>query len=119
MALYSRNSEPAAKAFRRFVVWEVTVMDQHPLLDVDARRRRARHRAWQRGLRELDLLLGRFADAHIDSMAEPELLEFERLLDEPDPSLLGWIMAVDEPEATSRLPALARVRHFHGRRAGA
>jgi antitoxin CptB len=95
------------------------VTDHDHTLDLAGRRRRARHRAWQRGLRELDLLLGRFADARLDAMDAADLLEFEQLLQEPDPSLLAWIMASDDPAETGRLPALALVRRFHGMQARA
>ena len=49
--------------------------------DIAIRRRRLRYRAWHRGTRELDLLLGPFADAELDSMEPAELDRFEALLD--------------------------------------
>jgi antitoxin CptB len=58
---------------------------------LDARRRRILFRAWRRGLREMDLVMGRFADARLPGMSEAELDLFERLLDAPDPSVLAWI----------------------------
>ena len=51
---------------------------------LDERRRRILFRAWRRGVREMDLIMGRFADAHLPTMSEDELAEFERLLDVPD-----------------------------------
>ena len=56
------------------------------------RRRRLKFRAWHRGMREVDLILGRFADASVDRMDEAELSAFEDLLDEPDPEILSWVM---------------------------
>lgn len=55
------------------------------------RKRRARYRAWHRGMREMDLILGAYADAHVDKMDEMTLDRFEALLDEMDADLLGWI----------------------------
>ena len=51
---------------------------------LDERRRRLLFRAWHRGMREMDLILGRFADANIDRLADRELDEFECLMDLPD-----------------------------------
>ena len=59
---------------------------------LDARRRRLLFRAWHRGMREVDLITGRFADAHIATLSETEVDDFERLMDVPEPDLLAWIM---------------------------
>ena len=53
---------------------------------LDERRRRLLFRAWHRGMREMDLIIGRFADAHIATLSDAELDEFERLLDVPRPA---------------------------------
>src|SRR5262247_4853757 len=58
---------------------------------LDARRRKLLFRCWHRGLREMDLIMGRFADATIEQLAEEEIGEFERLMEAPDPELLAWI----------------------------
>ena len=39
----------------------------------------------------MDLIMGQFAEAHIDGMNEAELLEFERLLETPDWDVFAWI----------------------------
>jgi antitoxin CptB len=59
---------------------------------LDARRRRLLFRAWHRGMREVDLITGRFADAHIADLSETEVDDFERLMDVPEPDLLNWVM---------------------------
>ncbi len=48
---------------------------------LDVRRRKLLFRAWHRGTREMDLILGRFADAAIADLSEAEIDDFERLLD--------------------------------------
>lgn len=58
---------------------------------LEARRRRALYRAWHRGTREADLILGSFADREIATLDEEELAEFECLLDQPDGTLMEWI----------------------------
>lgn len=59
--------------------------------DLETRRRRARFRAWHRGMREADLILGRFADEHIAGLDETRMDEFETLLEMPDGDLLKWM----------------------------
>ena len=60
--------------------------------DIAMRRRRLRYRAWHRGTKEMDLVLGPYADAHADGLGEPELLRLETLMDEEDTDLLKWVM---------------------------
>ena len=54
---------------------------------LDVRRKRLLFRCWHRGTREMDLILGRFADAEIAVLADAELDELERLIEVPDPDL--------------------------------
>ena len=82
------------------------------------RRKRLLYRAWHRGMREMDLIMGRFADAAIAEMSEAELDAFEKLSDVPDPDLYNWIAnnaAVPAPHDTA---LLAKLRAFHHGRAG-
>jgi antitoxin CptB len=58
---------------------------------LDARRRRLLFRAWHRGTREMDLIMGRFADAMIGELSEAELDAFERLAEQPEPDVYAWI----------------------------
>lgn len=61
-----------------------------PINDTD-RRKRLRFRAWRRGFREADIIMGRFADEHLDSLSIEAVDEFERLLDAPDTEVYSWI----------------------------
>ena len=66
---------------------------------LDERRRRLLFRAWHRGMREVDLITGRFADAHLATLSEAEVGEFERLMEVPEPDLLNWVLgAAETPE---------------------
>ena len=78
------------------------------------RRRRLRFRAWHRGMREVDLLLGRFADAHVDGLGEDDLAAFEALLDVPDPVVLSWITGEAPVPSDMESPFLRRLIAFHG-----
>jgi antitoxin CptB len=57
----------------------------------DPRRRRLLFRAWHRGTREADLLIGGFVSRHIAAMDDAELLALERVLDCPDADLADWL----------------------------
>ncbi len=57
----------------------------------EIRRKRLRFRSWHRGTRELDLMLGRFADRHIDSLTPEQLDRYEALIECPDPDIYCWI----------------------------
>ena len=76
---------------------------------LDERRRRILFRAWRRGVREMDLVMGRFADVHLPTMSEAELAEFERLLDVPDPQVFAWIIGGEPPPREFDTPLFARL----------
>ena len=59
---------------------------------MDERKRKLKFRAQRRGFREMDLIMGQFADAHIGAMNDAELDEFERLLATPDWDVYAWII---------------------------
>ena len=70
-----------------------------------------RFRAWRRGFREADLILGPFADRFTAGMSEAELDAFEALLAENDHDLFGWISGKPAP-AEFEGPMLERLRDF-------
>jgi antitoxin CptB len=80
---------------------------------LDARRRRLLFRSWHRGIREMDLIMGRFADAWIARLSDRELDDYERLIAVPDPELYAWIAGQEAapPDFDSEL--LRRLRAFH------
>jgi antitoxin CptB len=80
---------------------------------LDVRRRKLLFRAWHRGIREMDLIMGRFADGAINTLTETELTEFERLMELPDPQLLAWITGEAPVPAAHDGPLLRRLRQFH------
>ena len=59
---------------------------------LDPQRRKLLFRARHRGMRELDVLLGGFADARLASLSAAEADEFERLMELPDRDVLAWLM---------------------------
>ncbi|MEZ5811336.1 MAG: succinate dehydrogenase assembly factor 2 [Rhizobiaceae bacterium] len=75
-----------------------------------SRRRKALYRAWHRGMRETDLILGTFADAEIAAMDDAEFALFETLLDQPDAAILGWVTGEAVPPADFDTALLRRIR---------
>ena len=67
-------------------------MDVAP--DFAGRIDRARFRAWHRGTREADLLIGGYFDHYHHGWSEPELAWFEALLDADEADVLAWAMSV-------------------------
>ncbi len=60
-----------------------------------ARRRKLTFRAWHRGTKEMDILLGGFAEARLDAMSEDELDAFEALLNIPDQDFYNMLVKED------------------------
>lgn len=80
--------------------------------DIAMRRRRLKYRAWHRGTREMDLVLGPYADAHADGLDEPELLRLETFMAEEDTDLLKWVMGQEVPPPSVDHALLAEIIAF-------
>jgi antitoxin CptB len=85
-------------------------------LDIETRRRRLRFRAWHRGIRETDIIMGRFADAEIETFTMDDMADFERLLEIPDHDILAWVTGALPVPEEDMSPVLARILAFHGTR---
>lgn len=79
---------------------------------MDERRKKLRFRAWRRGFREIDLIMGGFADRRIEEMSETGLSEFERLLEAPDQDVYAWITGAEAAPPEFDTPTLAAIRTF-------
>jgi antitoxin CptB len=78
----------------------------------EMRLKRLRLRSWRRGTREMDLILGPYADDALPALDDGALDEYEALLGQPDPDLYAWICGTGEPMA-HLAQAVDRVRRFH------
>lgn len=85
---------------------------------LDPRRRRALFRAWHRGIREMDLLLGTFADTHIGDLDDSRLDEFEALMELQDKDLLSWFTGTAPVAAEHDTPVFRQIAEFHATRHG-
>ncbi len=65
---------------------------------LEIRRKRLKFRSWHRGTKEMDLLVGSFADCHLAGMTAAELDLFEPLLDLPEPVLYAWLIGRAPPD---------------------
>jgi antitoxin CptB len=83
---------------------------------LDERRRKLLFRAWRRGVREMDLIVGRFADAHIDKFDDGGLDDFERLIEAPNAELYAWVIGAESVPAAYDTAVLAKLRAFHGKK---
>ncbi|MGE0499780.1 MAG: succinate dehydrogenase assembly factor 2 [Rhizobiaceae bacterium] len=73
------------------------------------RRRKLVFRSWHRGMREVDLILGSFADGHAATLTEDEFAQYEQLLDIPDTDLLPWLTGELAVPPNLRSTVLARM----------
>ena len=84
---------------------------------LDTLRRKLRFRAWHRGTQEADLLLGAFADQHLQEFSVAELRQFEDLLDESDPDISDWISGSQPVPQRHDDAVMTRLIHFEPSRA--
>lgn len=77
------------------------------------RRRRLKFRCWHRGMREVDLLLGPFADASVDNFDDRHLGELEALLETPDPQILAWVIGEERVPASHDTALVRALLAFH------
>ncbi|MEA3052677.1 MAG: antitoxin CptB [Sphingomonadales bacterium] len=81
------------------------------------RLKRLRFRAWHRGTREADYMIGGFFDAHGASWGEAEMAWFESLLEEQDVDIMAWAIGTARPperyegETMRRLQDLNYIKH--------
>ena len=80
---------------------------------LDVRRRKVLFRAWHRGMRETDLILGRFADATIADLSEAEIDDFELLLEAQDRDVLAWLLGEYGVPAEFDTPLFRKLCAFH------
>jgi antitoxin CptB len=78
----------------------------------ETRLNRARFRAWRRGFREADLILGPFADQHAPSFSDEEMSAFEVLLDQLDHDLYAWIIGSAETPPEFDHAVMRRLKDF-------
>ena len=79
-------------------------------MDIEAKKRKLAFRAWHRGTREADMLLGPFADHFLPTCSPAQLEAFAALLEENDPDLYDWVSGRATPPEEK--PLLANLIAF-------
>jgi antitoxin CptB len=85
---------------------------------LDPRRRKLLFRAWRRGVRETDLIVGRFADAYIDKFDDAALDDFERLIEVPNAELYAWVVGAEDAPQEFDTTVLRQLISFHAQSGG-
>lgn len=65
----------------------------------DHRRKKLKYRAWHRGTKEMDLILGNYADVHLEQMSNEQMDQFSNLLNQADDEMYTWISGASEVPA--------------------
>ena len=77
---------------------------------IETKRKRLYMRSIRRGIKEMDLILMAFSDAHLEKMDETALGLYDKLLSENDHDLYQWVSGqVQEPDIYRELMDQIRV----------
>lgn len=82
--------------------------------DLETRRRRALYRAQHRGTKELDIVIGTYAEAKLAAMPEAELAHFEQFLQIPEPDIEAAVFGRRALSEAAMEPLVLAIRRFHG-----
>lgn len=93
-ALTKRGIYAGARAFYMLAI--MTDRD----ISLETLRKRLLFRSWHRGTREMDLLLGRFAERHLPEFSAQQVALYEALLEHPDNDIYDWMSGRAAPPAT-------------------
>lgn len=88
-------------------------MTDNNALEMAARIRRLKFRSWHRGIKEMDLILGHFADTALESLTPAELEQYETLIEVEDTSLYNWITGREATPTEFDTELLRRIRTFN------
>ncbi|MBL4784256.1 MAG: succinate dehydrogenase assembly factor 2 [Cohaesibacteraceae bacterium] len=80
---------------------------------LEPRRKKILMRAWHRGIKEMDLILGHYVDAKIDTMSLSELDDLEQLMDQSDRLLVTWFTNEKPVDTAFDTVVYRNIRAFH------
>jgi len=81
-------------------------------MDHSDRINRLKFRAWRRGFREADLILGPFVDTHVRELTPEQLDRLDHLLDQADQDIYEWIIGRAEPPPEFDTDVLRLIQTF-------
>lgn len=79
----------------------------------DIRLRKLKFRSWHRGIKEMDLILGRFADSTLESLSDSDLDIYEALIGVEDTALYNWFTGRETVAPEHDTALFARIRTFN------
>jgi antitoxin CptB len=79
---------------------------------LENRRKKLRIRAWRRGFKEADLILGRYADQALATMSETDIGHFDALLDQLDADIYSWVIGSADTPAEFDTPVMDALKTF-------
>ncbi|AQS48938.1 MULTISPECIES: succinate dehydrogenase assembly factor 2 [Thioclava] len=77
----------------------------------EARLKRMKMRSWRRGIKEMDLILGPYADARLPELDADTLELYDQLLEENDQDLYPWVSGA-QPCPPQYLDLLSEIGQF-------
>ncbi len=80
---------------------------------MDPRRKKILLRCWRRGMREVDLLLGQFADARLGELSEDELDQLEHFMEAQDADIFSWFAGSKPVDPAYDRPIFHKIKAFH------
>ncbi len=80
---------------------------------MDAHRRKLYFRSCHRGMKEMDIIFTRFAEAVLPTLPEAELSDYERVLELPDDKLFYWVTGREEVPPDMHSPLLQKLLNFY------
>jgi len=81
--------------------------------NLDKKRKRVLFRSHHCGMKENDLILGAFAERHVDALSHRDLDDFERLMERNDIDVLNWICGREDPPKAHDTPLMMMIKNFN------
>jgi antitoxin CptB len=83
--------------------------------NISIKRKQLIFRSWHRGTREIDLLLGKFADARLPGFDAGQLMLYDRFLNNSDPDIFNWLTGQEPvPPAEDNAVVAALLAFYKG-----
>ena len=80
--------------------------------DLENVRKRLVFQSNHRGCKEMDMVLGQFCELYVPNMSLEDIKVYERLLEEDDWDMWGWLNGRGEPTSADYLPLLEKMREY-------